>query len=352
MGFKVSSSPIISVIVIAHDRKMFIRESIESVLYQNIPARNFEIIVVKNFRDVEIDTYLKHKGIKNIYTEALSLGEKCLIGISLSLGEIITFLEDDDIYLEGRLKRITEVFEDKDVVYYHNDHSIINTNGKILSGSIFNNLGYSYSTKFESLNWAVLRKLLNAGVYFNLSSIAIRKSILENKLQGLKELTVASDNFIFYVALDTGKVIYADSAKLTGYRVHPNNDSIFLSADSKIIYRAISFLKRDIFGYSTILKFVSNSILLEVLECRLMAAHINFTILDIDNKNAYQMDLIKAMRCCVKLRYNDMAVLIIVKFLSFLYPKLGHKIYLIYIKKKNLTYFSSKKDKKKRLFTL
>jgi len=342
MQIKVSSSPIISVIVIAHERKTYIREAVESVLHQNIPARNYEIIVVKNFRDVEIDSYLEHNGIKSIYTEARSLGEKCLIGVSSSLGEIITFLEDDDKYYRGRLKRIIEVFEDKDIVYYHNDHNIINTYGKILRGGLFHNLGHSYSTKFEPLNWKVLRTLLNLGVYFNLSSIAVRKSILANKLQGLTELTVASDNFIFYVALDTGVVIYADSAKLTGYRIHSDNDSIFLAEDSKIINRSISFLKRDIFGYSTILKFVSSSLLREVLECRLLAACINLTILDNDDPNTHLMNSFKAFRCCLKLRYNELAILIVVRFMSFFYPKFGLKVYLIYIKKKNSAFFSSK----------
>ena len=330
-----------------HDRKNYIIEAIQSVLSQNVSKLNFEIIVVKNFRDIEIDSFIELNGFKNRYTEASSLGEKCILGVNSSSGEIITFLEDDDVYHEGRLQKVVEVFKSGDVVYYHNDHYIIGADGNLYSDRLFPSVGSSYSIKLAELNLKNTRRLLSGGAYFNLSSIAFRKSSIIDKLQGLKGLTVACDNFIFYTALDTGKIIYIDSERLTKYRIHSNNDSVFLSSNSEIIKRSISFLERDILGYNSTLKFVSNSFLQRIVRCRMTAASINLLIIDIENQSKQSIDYFIALKCCLKLRYVQMAKLLVVNLIRFFYPKIGPKIYLMYINRENSALNSMKKVQQK-----
>ncbi|WP_290705506.1 glycosyltransferase, partial [Ferroplasma sp. Type II] len=61
-------NPYISVIIVAYNRKNYIKQAIESVLNQTLNQNLYEIIVVKNFEDMEIDDFINKNNIKNIYT--------------------------------------------------------------------------------------------------------------------------------------------------------------------------------------------------------------------------------------------------------------------------------------------
>ena len=54
----------ITVIITAYDRKKFILNAVKSVLNQKMPERNYELIVVKNYNDKTIDSFLDKNGIK------------------------------------------------------------------------------------------------------------------------------------------------------------------------------------------------------------------------------------------------------------------------------------------------
>ena len=58
--------PLLTVLIIAHDRREFIKDAIESLRTQTEVDGNFEVIVIKKFSDETIDSlvsssgYLKH----------------------------------------------------------------------------------------------------------------------------------------------------------------------------------------------------------------------------------------------------------------------------------------------------
>ena len=45
----------ISVIIVAYNRKMYVKQAVESALNQTYDKNKYEIIVVKNFNDEDID---------------------------------------------------------------------------------------------------------------------------------------------------------------------------------------------------------------------------------------------------------------------------------------------------------
>ena len=53
------NNPYISVIISAYNRKDFIMKAIESALDQDIDKSKYEIIVIKNFVDKDLDRFLK-----------------------------------------------------------------------------------------------------------------------------------------------------------------------------------------------------------------------------------------------------------------------------------------------------
>jgi len=45
--------PFISVIIVAHNRREFLLEAVNSALHQTLPKDEYEIIVVKNFSEYD-----------------------------------------------------------------------------------------------------------------------------------------------------------------------------------------------------------------------------------------------------------------------------------------------------------
>ncbi|TRM87006.1 hypothetical protein DJ529_09775 [Sulfolobus sp. C3] len=71
----------ISVIITAHNRRKFLKESITSALNQEFDKDKYEIIVMKNFEDQEIDSFMKEKNVKSLYTEEEKLGIKLKLAL-------------------------------------------------------------------------------------------------------------------------------------------------------------------------------------------------------------------------------------------------------------------------------
>ncbi|MGC9079884.1 MAG: glycosyltransferase family 2 protein, partial [Nanopusillaceae archaeon] len=128
--------PLISVIVTAHNRKQFLSYALKSLEKQTLDKNKFEVVVVKNFEDPISDNIIKRNKWKNIITDIVPLGGKIALGLKESKGNIITFLEDDDMYREDRLEKIYKAFSSiPDLVYFHNEQIVIDEEGKAISKS-------------------------------------------------------------------------------------------------------------------------------------------------------------------------------------------------------------------------
>ncbi|WP_048816751.1 glycosyltransferase family 2 protein [Caldisphaera lagunensis] len=99
--------PKISVIVTAYNRKKYLPYALQSLEQQTLDKDKFEVIVIKNFEDQLSDKIIERNNWKNmVIEENNTLGEKLSLGIDESKGDIITFLEDDDMYKPERLMYI------------------------------------------------------------------------------------------------------------------------------------------------------------------------------------------------------------------------------------------------------
>ena len=122
--------PYISVIITAYDRKEFLLNAIKSALNQTLDKKYYEIIVIKNFRDENIDDFINENKIKHILMDG-TMGKFLCSGIDASRGEIICFLDDDDLFFENKLEIVYKEFKkDMNIVYYHNFGVSINRNGE------------------------------------------------------------------------------------------------------------------------------------------------------------------------------------------------------------------------------
>ncbi len=220
------SEPFISVIITAHNRQEFLRGAVQSVIDQDLPPDNFEIIIVKNFPDTVLDSmnsprfHVVNVGVTNV-------GKSLLVGISKSRGKVISFLDDDDRFDVTKLKEIYSLFSNrKTLVYYHNYQRVVNQDGDLIS-----NHGGPFSGEFEASDFidnlkSISRKYSSREIYFNLSSCAIRKDTLMGYLDKLRKITGHTDDFFFYAALDSKGLLIFDSKPLTIYRNHRSTSKI------------------------------------------------------------------------------------------------------------------------------
>ena len=241
----------ISVIVNAHYRKDYLERALASLSHQTIDPGLFEVIVVKNFEDEKIDSFSKTHGFTTILVEEnTQVGFDLAEGIKNSTGDIITFLDDDDLYEPERLERMLRLFDNPEVFYVKNEVYFIDRAGKTLPG--MRRLGINRNRLLGPEKLASRSAFLDrvkAG--FNLSSIALRrKAMTPPYLKFLSEnLVHSTDTFFFCVALSSGHSLYLDKEKLTGYRIS-NSASRQLGNDKEAFQKAITFYDNLIKTYS------------------------------------------------------------------------------------------------------
>ncbi len=246
-----TDSPYISVIIVAYNRKQYLLNAIKSVLSQNIPRKDYEIILVKNFSDGEIDKFLIKNEVVSILVNDIIWGESLCVGIKRAKGNAIVFLDDDDEFECNKLRRIFEVFKSfQDIVYYHNSFGLISFKGEELSSPLYSR---TRKTKVFSVeDHREIIKILRQGMFLNLSSIAARRSFILANLNYIKELSAAVDVFLFFMALDSGERLFFDHTILTKYYIRKHSamhsigdfDTFIKSAnvESKNEYETYKFL--------------------------------------------------------------------------------------------------------------
>ncbi|MEM3245916.1 MAG: glycosyltransferase family 2 protein [Candidatus Micrarchaeaceae archaeon] len=230
------NKPYISVIITAYNRKEFVAEAVNSVLNQSLAKQKYEIILIKNFK-TEYDKSWKEKGVKLILKEG-SMGEYLYTGILLSKGEIITFLEDDDLYEQGRLESVYRAFKSqRNLLYYRNNMIAFSESGPVkFIGSVAKDQ-LVYSSEIKKLYPIVL-----LGAWGNPSCMAIKRSAIIDSINLIRHIQYGPDGSIFYAALHKNAKLFLTTKALTRYRIHNNNTSIGLTADG-IIERAKRYFK-------------------------------------------------------------------------------------------------------------
>lgn len=182
----------ISVVITAYNRQKFLGEALKSVVNQTmLPS---EVILVTNFEyDLEKFRVLN---IKHIICSG-TVGEFLYRAVKDAIGNIIVFLDDDDIFLPDKVQTTSKFFKDHRVVYLHNNCSFIDDSGIPVK-----------TFRIKSID-------------FNLSSISIRKQIIE--LNVLRRVYANTDVIMHLFALKYGGRALNIRNKLTEYRIHPDN---------------------------------------------------------------------------------------------------------------------------------
>jgi len=235
--------PFVTVVVTAYNRKDYLSEALASLENQTASREDFEVIVVKNFQDSAVDEKIARMGALNLYCESEYLPAFSSDAIKIARGEVISFLDDDDLFEKDKIRRVIDVFSSNpDVGYYHNSASFIDEKGEqIRAPYAFNFSAFRNPMGEIVVSRDSVRKSINKLIYFrhdfNRSCISVRKSILTERMDYARRIQSAHDSFIFYCAAMSGKSLFIDDRKLTRYRF--NRKSVSLSSTYRFSRRQI-----------------------------------------------------------------------------------------------------------------
>lgn len=214
-------APKVSVVIIVHDRVQFIQEAIDSVLVSASNPLEYEVIVVKYANNNSINSILANNPVRVISCDEISPAEKLISGINASRGEIILFLEDDDVFLPGKADRIKNLFlDDPELSYVHNEYVTINENGLELHkpNSLVSNV--IIRNENHDIHVRALAHILRKNLFFNLSCCSIRKEKISPFLDVLRKAPFSLDLAIFLLSVESGGKLLFPVGSLTGYRRH------------------------------------------------------------------------------------------------------------------------------------
>jgi len=222
--------PYISIIIPVYNRTQYIGKAISSVLNQTLDKDKYEIIVVTN---VDLP---EREQVKITKSKDFTLGGKVVEGILNSKGEVISLLEDDDLFSPNKLEVVYNTFKRYNISLFHNEMYFIDGNGnRIENLERKREEAVKKYLREEVVSYTFLKKNLidKIKLSFNNSSISFRKDALLpylDYMKGIKHLGL--DTIVFFLTAYKNN-IFLSSQKLTYYRVHTSNVSK-LFIDGKI----------------------------------------------------------------------------------------------------------------------
>lgn len=231
---KVSVSPKVSVIIPTYNRADFIKESILSVLNQNF--KDFEIIVVDDgSRDntQKIIESIKDQRIIYIYQHSKGRSAARNKAIEVARGKYLAFLDSDDLFLQGKIKKQVEFLE-KNLDYGMVYTSALNINGK---GEIMD-VDYK-ATKSGNIYKDIA---FYVPLVITLPTVMVRKDIVAS-LHGFDEKMRRFEDTDMWRRVAKRCRIYAMEEHLTKIRAHQGNR---MEHPEKLI-RALDYYVNKIF---------------------------------------------------------------------------------------------------------
>ena len=180
-----NDKPFVSILITAYNRKDYVVDAIRSALNQTISRDNYEILLVHNIDDVALENFCENNGIVVIKMPDDTIGSYMLKGLETSHGDIICFLDDDDLFLPNKLETLRNIFSAyPDLMYFKNEIMLMDSGIpeqfiKRQSAKELPNYGVNFLNIMHSSRCRLghIFSLVKNGIALNLSSIAVRRKV-------------------------------------------------------------------------------------------------------------------------------------------------------------------------------
>lgn len=213
--------PAHAVIITAWNRREYLEDAIGSV-YRTTAAPE-ELAVVTNFRDARLERRVAGHGGRWILSEVDRLGHMVCDGLAATAAAVVSLLDDDDVYLPGRLPLAREAFgADPSLGFLH-----------VGSVPFLRERPPSTRTPRSRAPPAVLttqmrsrsdfRSVWSRGAAFNGSSVTFRRDFIVPHLAELASIRLAVPPYLFYRAWASSWGLRVEPRILVGVGQHPSS---------------------------------------------------------------------------------------------------------------------------------
>ncbi len=239
-------SPKISIVIPSYNKAKFIKQTLDSIMLQDYP--NLEVIVQdggsKDGSLKIIQTYI-NKYPKKIFLESKKdKGQTDAInkGFKKASGDIITFINADDLYEKNAFAMVAKYYSDKpDAIWFAGRGIVIDEKGREIAGLVT-----FYKNILLRLNWYVLLLIVN---YPMQPSVFITKKAYK-KYNGFTGVGKAVLEYDKWLTIGKDQMPNVINATLSRFRLYK---SAFSSSASE------SILREDM---KTVKKFTNNNLVL------------------------------------------------------------------------------------------
>ena len=221
--------PKVSVIIPAYNPQAYLDVTIQSALAQTYA--NFEIIIVDDGSTEDLSRFTNFDPkVLLIRQEHSGVSAARNLGIARSSGELIAFLDGDDIWLPTKLEQQARLFELPEIALAYTAFTLIDGDGKPLGA------GWSDDTNSY-------KELLH-GCSLCTSSVVIRRSVLD-QVGIFDPLYLAAEDFDLWLRIAQRHEVRCLDAPLVLYRTHDNNSALqyvrTASATINILMKHLSY---------------------------------------------------------------------------------------------------------------
>jgi glycosyltransferase involved in cell wall biosynthesis len=238
-----SAKPLISILTPVYNHRLYIEQTIASVLKQTYQKWEWVILddgstdgvgdIIKSYKDSRIKYfYQEHAGMEHLtgtYNKVLTMCH----------GELIAMLDSDDYWPENKLELQVKSFDDPDIVLSYGECSIINEKGKnIYYFSIPEDRHVACNDPVgSSLKLFILKRKS----FINNSTVVLRTKALLN-IGGFVEAEGLSQDLPTWTNLSLEGRFAAFPVCLNYWRRHPSSTNLARKPEV-LFYSGLNFLK-------------------------------------------------------------------------------------------------------------
>ncbi|MGI8933619.1 glycosyltransferase family 2 protein [Leptolyngbya sp. BC1307] len=243
-----NATPLVSILINNYNYAPFLTQAVDSALRQTY--ENIEVIVVDDGSTDNSWQVIKSYGDRIVPIAKKNGGQASAFnaGFEKSQGDIVCFLDSDDVFLPDKLQKLVDIFDRyREVGWcFHPLERVDNDLKQYLAPEQYSGAPGPYD----------LRKLLRRGKLGEAmpfksivtSGMCFRRELLEKILPMPLEIRITSDDYIKYAALGVSKG-YILLENLALQRIHPSNAYTFRDdrplLRAKILLQTAYFLRRD-----------------------------------------------------------------------------------------------------------
>ena len=210
----------VTVLIDTYNHERFIERAISSVLDQDMPLDDVEILVVDDGSTDRTPELVRRFEPRVRYLPKPNGGQASAFnfGLAQAHGEIIAFLDGDDWWEETKLSTVLDAFTANPAIgaVGHGLYEV-DADGRRL---FVNTPDREYRCSFRTVEEGIwFRELMS---FMGTSRLAIRRSVLDEILPVPEGVVIEADEYLATLAVAISGALVIDQP-LTNYRYHPGN---------------------------------------------------------------------------------------------------------------------------------